>query len=59
MAETSEYEKRSYVAEVTSNWNNQRISMDVIMENVDRETADKIVIEMEAVKEKIKGIMAG
>lgn len=55
----SEYEKRSYAAEVTCNKSGQRMSMDVIMENVDKETAGKIIFEMEAVKEKIKNIMAG
>lgn len=54
----SEYEKHSYAAEITDNESNQRMSMDVIMENIDRETAEKIIFEMEAVKEKIKNIMA-
>ena len=55
----SEHENRRYVAEITSDKNNQRMSMDVIIDNVDREAAEKIILEMEAVKEKIKYIMAG
>lgn len=59
MVKMSEHENRRYVAEITSDKNNQRMSMDVIIDNVDREAAEKIILEMEAVKEKIKYIMAG
>ncbi len=59
MAEMQEHEKRSYVAVITGNKNNQRMSMDVIMDNIDREVAEKIIMEVEVVKEKIKSIMVG
>lgn len=59
MVKMSEHENRRYAAEITSDKNNQRTTMDVIIENVDREAAEKIILEMEAVKEKIKYIMAG
>lgn len=55
----SECEKRSYAAKITSDKNSQYITMDILMDNVDKEKAEKIIFEMEAVKEKIKDIMAG
>lgn len=53
-----ERQKCSYAAEITSNELKQRILIDVILEDVDRERAEKIISEMETVKEKIKNIMA-
>lgn len=54
-----ERQKCSYTVELANHDIGQVINVYVDIENVAREKAEKIIHEMEAVKEKIEGIMAG
>ncbi len=54
----SEHQKRSYAVEITNDNSKKRIVMDTILENIDGEMAEKIISEMESVKERVKNIMA-
>lgn len=53
-----EHQKHVYVAELANNDIGQRIEVCVDLQNVAKEKMEKIFREMEAVKERIKNIMA-
>lgn len=53
-----ERQKHVYVAELTNSDIGQKIEVCVDLQNVAREKMEKIFHEMEAVKERIKNIMA-